>query len=119
MTCGVCLSAHFIFMMKALVHIHCVSMFQDLADDLSRIPGLQATQPSLLGSPSIPLVARVYLQLGTWQWALSPGLDNDAIEGIQLNSLCVCVWVGVWVCLSFYFSLSLDCMLALICFIFL
>eukprot|EP00262_Sarcandra_glabra_P013512 TRINITY_DN3761_c0_g3_i1.p1 TRINITY_DN3761_c0_g3~~TRINITY_DN3761_c0_g3_i1.p1 ORF type:complete len:827 (+),score=138.38 TRINITY_DN3761_c0_g3_i1:92-2482(+) len=32
--------------------------------------------------PGVPLLARVYLQLGTWQWALSPGLDDDSIQEI-------------------------------------
>ncbi|KAJ0760716.1 putative non-specific serine/threonine protein kinase [Helianthus annuus] len=27
-------------------------------------------------------MARVYLKLGLWQWALSPGLDDDSIQGI-------------------------------------
>lgn len=58
-------------------------MLQDLSMDLSRTPVLQQPmQPGVLGISSIPLVARVYLQVGTWQWALSPGLDDDSIQGI-------------------------------------
>lgn len=33
-------------------------------------------------SSTVPLLARVCLELGTWQWALSPGLDDDSIQGI-------------------------------------
>ena len=35
----------------------------------------------MIGVTSEPLIARVYLKLGTWQWALSPGLDDDSIQG--------------------------------------
>ncbi|CAA2983774.1 serine threonine- kinase TOR isoform X1 [Olea europaea subsp. europaea] len=56
---------------------------QDLAKDLSRTPVLrQASQSSLLGSSNVPLLARVYLKLGNWQWALSPGLNDDSIQGL-------------------------------------
>ncbi|KAL2490207.1 Serine/threonine-protein kinase TOR [Abeliophyllum distichum] len=74
---------------------------QDLAIDLSRTPVLQqASQSSLLGCSNIPLLARVYLKLGTWQWALSPGLDDDSIREI-LNALqsathCATKWAKAW-----------------------
>ncbi|XP_011088032.1 serine/threonine-protein kinase TOR [Sesamum indicum] len=56
---------------------------KDLAMDLSRTPVLQqTTQSGMTGSSNMPLVARVYLKLGTWQWALSPGLDDDSIQEI-------------------------------------
>jgi hypothetical protein len=29
----------------------------------------------------VPLLARVYLKLGTWKRALSPGLDDSSIQG--------------------------------------
>lgn len=32
-------------------------------------------------SGGVPLLARVYLTLGTWKRALSPGLDDDSIQG--------------------------------------
>lgn len=35
-------------------------------------------------APTVPLLARVYLKLGTWQWALSSGLDDVSIQGIIL-----------------------------------
>lgn len=58
-----------------------------MALDLSRTPGLQqTTQSGILGSSSMPLVARVYRKLGTWQWALSPGLDDDTIQGNEQGS---------------------------------
>jgi FKBP12-rapamycin complex-associated protein len=34
----------------------------------------------------VPLLARIYLKLGTWRWTLSSTLDDDAISGI-LSSL--------------------------------
>lgn len=56
---------------------------KDLAMDLSRMPGLQqSSQSGLSSSSNMPLVARVYLKLGTWQWALSPVLDDDTIQEI-------------------------------------
>lgn len=35
-------------------------------------------------APTVSLLSRVYLKLGTWQWALSPGLDDVSIQGIIL-----------------------------------
>ncbi|KAK4401785.1 Serine/threonine-protein kinase TOR [Sesamum angolense] len=56
---------------------------KDLAMDLSRTPVLQqTTQSGMTVSSNMPLVARVYLKLGTWQWALSPGFDDDSIQEI-------------------------------------
>lgn len=31
----------------------------------------------------VPLVARVYLTLASWKRALSPGLDDDSIQGLK------------------------------------
>lgn len=57
-------------------------MSKDLAMDLSRTAALQPVmQNGLVASSGVPLVARVYLRLGTWKWALSPGLDDDSIQG--------------------------------------
>lgn len=33
------------------------------------------------GALTVPLIARIYLKLGTWKWALSSGLDEDSIQG--------------------------------------
>jgi serine/threonine-protein kinase mTOR len=35
----------------------------------------------------VPLIARVYLTLGTWKRALSPVLDDDSIQGMKQISL--------------------------------
>ena len=59
-------------------------LLQNLAVELSSASNLQAISPTGLmssNSPSVPLLARVYLKLGSWQWALSPGLDKESIEG--------------------------------------
>ncbi|KAG8368518.1 hypothetical protein BUALT_Bualt15G0054000 [Buddleja alternifolia] len=74
---------------------------KDLAMDLSRTPVLQQTmQSGISGCSTMPLVARVYLKLGTWQWALSPGLDDDSIQEI-LSALrnathCATKWAKAW-----------------------
>lgn len=64
-------------------------LLKNLAIELSSTPSAQTVMPTGFvssTSPSIPLVARVYLKLGAWQWALSPGLDDDSIQGNE--SLC-------------------------------
>ncbi|CAA0807435.1 Serine/threonine-protein kinase TOR [Striga hermonthica] len=74
---------------------------KDLAMDLSRMPGFQQSmQSDISSSSSMPFVARVYLKLGTWQWALSPGLDDDSIQEI-LNAFrnathCATKWAKAW-----------------------
>lgn len=52
---------------------------QNLAIELS-----SSTSVGLVScnSSGIPLLARVYRTLGTWQWALSPGLDDESIQEI-------------------------------------
>ncbi|KAL7199558.1 hypothetical protein ACSBR2_021782 [Camellia fascicularis] len=56
---------------------------QDLAIEISTSPNIEpVTSTGLLGVSNVPLLAQVYLELGTWQWALSPGLDDDSIEEI-------------------------------------
>jgi hypothetical protein len=32
----------------------------------------------------VPLLAKVYLRLGTWKRALSPGLDDESIRGNKM-----------------------------------
>ncbi|CAA0834265.1 Serine/threonine-protein kinase TOR [Striga hermonthica] len=74
---------------------------KDLGVDFSRMPGFeQSMQSGLMGTSSIPFAARVYLKLGTWQWALSPCLDDDSIQEI-LNALrnathCATTWAKAW-----------------------
>ncbi|KAK9941754.1 hypothetical protein M0R45_007448 [Rubus argutus] len=58
---------------------------QNLAMELSTAPSIEPVTPTGLMScstPSVPLIARVYLELGNWNWALSPGLDDDSIQEI-------------------------------------
>ncbi|CAL5438240.1 unnamed protein product [Camellia sinensis] len=56
---------------------------QDLAIEISTSPNIEpVTSTGLLGVSNVPLIAQVYLELGTWQWALSPLLDDDSIEEI-------------------------------------
>ncbi|XP_062082941.1 serine/threonine-protein kinase TOR [Humulus lupulus] len=57
---------------------------QNLAIELSSSTSIQVAQASLMpgNSSIIPLIARVYLKLGEWQWALSPVLDDDTIQEI-------------------------------------
>ncbi|KAI8028412.1 Serine/threonine-protein kinase TOR [Camellia lanceoleosa] len=57
---------------------------QDLARELSTSANLQPVTPTgLKGVANVPLLARVSLTLGVWQWALSPGLDDDSIQEIM------------------------------------
>ncbi|XP_062176298.1 serine/threonine-protein kinase TOR isoform X2 [Alnus glutinosa] len=49
---------------------------QNLAVELSGAPSTQTV---------MPLLALVYLELGTWQWALSPGLDDESIQDILVS----------------------------------
>ncbi|XP_057450319.1 serine/threonine-protein kinase TOR isoform X2 [Lotus japonicus] len=58
---------------------------QNLTMELSSIPHIQPITPSGFTSgsvPSVPLLARVYLNLGSWQWSLSPGLVDESIKDI-------------------------------------
>jgi len=41
----------------------------------------QVVSPNTL-TPANPLLARVYLKLGTWQRELTPILDDNSIQGI-------------------------------------
>ncbi|KAK4476961.1 hypothetical protein RD792_016131 [Penstemon davidsonii] len=65
---------------------------KDLAMDLSRTPVLQQAQPVMLCSSNIPLVARVCLQLGTWQWALSP----EILDAFRNATQCATKWAKAW-----------------------
>ncbi|XP_054777757.1 serine/threonine-protein kinase TOR isoform X2 [Prosopis cineraria] len=58
---------------------------QNLAMELSSSSSIQPVTPSGFANaanPSVPLLARVYLILGSWQWSLSPGLDDESIQDI-------------------------------------
>ncbi|XP_026390069.1 serine/threonine-protein kinase TOR-like [Papaver somniferum] len=75
---------------------------QDLAMELSGTmgspPGLPASLVS--SSPCIPLIARVYLKLGTWHWALSPALDDETIQEVLIAfrnaTQCATDWSKAW-----------------------
>uniref|UniRef100_A0A5B7BS83 Serine/threonine-protein kinase TOR n=1 Tax=Davidia involucrata TaxID=16924 RepID=A0A5B7BS83_DAVIN len=74
---------------------------QDLSIELSSTPNLQSVASTgLMGGSSVPLLARVYLKLGAWQWILSPGLDDESIQEI-LSALrsatqCTTKWAKAW-----------------------
>ncbi|XP_061354471.1 serine/threonine-protein kinase TOR isoform X2 [Gastrolobium bilobum] len=58
---------------------------QSLAMELSSAPTIQSVTPSGFTSvlnPNVPLLARVYRTLGSWQWSLSPGLVDESIKDI-------------------------------------
>ncbi|KAK6136952.1 hypothetical protein DH2020_029313 [Rehmannia glutinosa] len=66
---------------------------KDLAMDLSRTPVLQQTmQSAISGCSNMPLVARVYLKLGTWQWALSP----EILNAFRNATHCATKWAKAW-----------------------
>lgn len=65
------------------------SRLQILVNELSSASNVLPTSQTALinaSTPSTPLVARVYLKLGTWQRELTPILDKDSIQDI-LDSL--------------------------------
>ncbi|XP_038877546.1 serine/threonine-protein kinase TOR isoform X3 [Benincasa hispida] len=76
---------------------------QVLSRELSSSPIIQPVKPSSLSSgrsSTVPLLARVCLELGTWQWALSPGLDDDSIQEIltafRNATQCANTWAKAW-----------------------
>lgn len=75
---------------------------QNLAIELSSANIQSATSTGLMStsSASVPLLARVYLRLGTWQWALSPALDEDSIQEIlsafRNATQCATKWTKAW-----------------------
>ncbi|KAK0607667.1 hypothetical protein LWI29_018339 [Acer saccharum] len=76
---------------------------QILAMELSSAPVIQSVTPSGLTSgatTNVPLIARVYLRLGIWQWALSPGLDDESIQEIlaafRNATQCATKWAKAW-----------------------
>ncbi|XP_024933499.1 serine/threonine-protein kinase TOR isoform X2 [Ziziphus jujuba] len=79
------------------------SLFQNLTIELENSPSSQQMAPTGLmsgSSSSVPLLARVYLRLGTWQWALFPGLDDDSIKEIVTAfgkaTQCANKWAKAW-----------------------
>ncbi|KAK9943792.1 hypothetical protein M0R45_009388 [Rubus argutus] len=76
---------------------------QNLAMELSTAPSIEPVTPTgflSYNTPSVPLIARVYLKVGTWNWALSPGLDDDSIQEILVAfrnaTQCANKWAKAW-----------------------
>ncbi|XP_078434846.1 target of rapamycin [Wolffia australiana] len=75
---------------------------QDLSAQLATSDDSFTGHQSDLSSSGVdaPLLARVYLKLGTWQWTLYPGLDDVSIEEIlrSLKSATQCApeWGKAW-----------------------
>ncbi|CAN0880168.1 Serine/threonine-protein kinase TOR [Linum grandiflorum] len=59
-----------------------VKLLQSLAIELSSAQSVASVGSLSTTSGYAPLLARVYLRLGSWQWALSPGLDDESIQEI-------------------------------------
>ncbi|KAG9440008.1 hypothetical protein H6P81_020173 [Aristolochia fimbriata] len=60
---------------------------QDVAIDLAGSTSITSGASSMVvnvSCSSVPLLARVYLKLGAWQWALTPGLDDASIQEILI-----------------------------------
>ena len=51
-----------------------------LATTMGNFPGTSANHGTM-SNAGVPLIARVYLTLGSWKKALSPALDDDSIQG--------------------------------------
>ncbi|KAG0469712.1 hypothetical protein HPP92_016412 [Vanilla planifolia] len=79
------------------------SRLQDLALQLASsgnaYSGASASQVNI-SNGSVPLLARVYLKLGTWQRALTPSLDDDSIQEILISfknaTQCTKDWAKAW-----------------------
>ncbi|KAK1259623.1 Serine/threonine-protein kinase TOR [Acorus gramineus] len=79
------------------------SRLQDLSLQLAATtvigPGAPTSQSIALG-PTVPLLARVFLKLGTWKWELSPRLDDKSIEEIltafRNATQCATEWAKAW-----------------------
>jgi hypothetical protein len=60
-----------------------------LATTMDSFPGTSANHATM-SNAGVPLIARVYLTLGSWKRALSPALDDDSIQGINNVRFCTC-----------------------------
>ncbi|ONK75401.1 uncharacterized protein A4U43_C03F16470 [Asparagus officinalis] len=61
------------------------SKLQDLALQLASTPNTYSIIAANSSNVSVPLLARVYLKLGTWRRALSPGLDDESVREILVS----------------------------------
>ncbi|KAK9677349.1 hypothetical protein RND81_11G138000 [Saponaria officinalis] len=75
---------------------------QDLAVELSSASNVSVTSSTVgnISTTPIPLIARVYLKLGTWQRELTPVLDDEPIQDIlgALRNATQCApnWAKAW-----------------------
>ncbi|KAH9655478.1 serine/threonine-protein kinase TOR [Citrus sinensis] len=76
---------------------------QTLAMELSSCPVIQSAASTSLTtatSTNVPLIARVYLKLGSWKRALPPGLDDESIPEIiaayRNATQCATKWGKAW-----------------------
>ena len=58
-----------------------------LATTMDSFPGTSASLATM-SNAGVPLIARVYLTLGSWKRALSPALDDDSIQGTNNFRFC-------------------------------
>ncbi|CAN1302704.1 Serine/threonine-protein kinase TOR [Linum perenne] len=64
---------------------------QSLAIELSSAQSVASVGSLSTTSGYAPLLARVYLRLGNWQWTLSSGLDDESIQGGLSPPLKLCL----------------------------
>ncbi|PWZ19657.1 Serine/threonine-protein kinase TOR [Zea mays] len=55
-----------------------------VATSMGNLPGTSANHGTM-SNAGVPLIARVYLTLGSWKKALSPALDDDSIQEILIS----------------------------------
>ncbi|RWR77912.1 serine/threonine-protein kinase TOR isoform X2 [Cinnamomum micranthum f. kanehirae] len=71
----------------------------ELAEMANISPGASSGSANTSGL-GVPLLARVYLKLGNWQWALSPGLEEESIPEILMAfrsaTQCATNWAKAW-----------------------
>ncbi|XP_077223933.1 target of rapamycin isoform X2 [Tasmannia lanceolata] len=79
------------------------SRLQDLSVELAGTANLAPVTPTSIpnaSSSGVPLLARVYLNLGIWQWALLPGFDDGSIQEILMAfrsaTQCASHWSKAW-----------------------
>lgn len=74
-----------------------------LATTIDSFPGTSANHGTM-SNAGVPLIARVYLTLGSWKRALSPALDDDSIQGINSVSFCTCSFILISFLNNLFFS---------------
>ncbi|CAM0955895.1 unnamed protein product [Alopecurus aequalis] len=61
------------------------SRLQDLSIQIATATNSYSGMLGAVSNAGVPLIARVYLTLASWKRALSPGLDDDAIQEILVS----------------------------------